>query len=157
MSSDWADASAGTPHVPTQQHQVDDLLNRCNGLPLLRQTHRPASNHRLRLQYDGRDLLDLRSCDSALRHDLVPGSGRDRSAEVLEANGLLIDERVVDSARTARVFFQDLFAQSFEKGEVAAQTNLNEMLGDFRARAKKMENILSLLETGEADFGKRVH
>ena len=40
-----ARASAGAAEVPAQHQEVDDLLNVCNRVLVLGQSHRPAADH----------------------------------------------------------------------------------------------------------------
>src|SRR5579859_8284876 len=70
VPSDRTDSRAGPTHVAPEQYQVHDFLNRRDRLPLLRQSHGPASNHRLRSHHYFRDLPNLTPRDATLLDDV---------------------------------------------------------------------------------------
>src|ERR1700722_1782310 len=121
VASYGADSGSRPAHVAAEQQQVDDLLNRRNCLPLLRQAHRPASDHLLGLHHYFGDLANLSARDSALRDDLVPRYRCDRGAKFRKARSLFINERAIDNfSRTLPFLLEHFFAQALEKCKVAA-------------------------------------
>src|SRR5712692_5257443 len=117
-------------------------------MALLGQSHGPARNHCFRAQYHVGNLSNLGARDSALLDDLLPGHCRDYASKLLKAVGLRGDESLVDYlSGPTRLFLENLLAQSLEKGEVSAQTHLDEVLGDFRARTEEMQHVLGMFET----------
>src|ERR1043165_5505202 len=60
--------------LASQQHQVDDLLDVCDCIAVLRQSHGPAEDRALRRDKDLGGLFDQILRDSTLLDDLAPGN-----------------------------------------------------------------------------------
>src|SRR5437764_15201278 len=65
-----ADASAGLANLSAKEKQVDDLLNVGDGVPVLRESHCPATDCALRLNHHLGSSVYLFTRDSALLDDV---------------------------------------------------------------------------------------
>ena len=71
-----ARARAGAADVPAEQEEIHDLLDRADGVLVLRQAHRPADDDALRLHRDLRGLADLFARQAAAQRGFRPRRAR---------------------------------------------------------------------------------
>ena len=95
--------------------------------------------------------------DAALVDQPVPRLRRERLGERLEALGVAVDERVIDSvAAAARVLVEQLLHHALQQRDVAADAHGQEHAGDRRAAAQHLQRMLRVREARQRDLGQRV-
>src|SRR5947209_20273731 len=72
VSAHRAKTCPGASDIAAQQHEVDDLLDRRHGIPMLRQSHGPATDDRLGAHGKLRCLTDLLATQAAELDDPIP-------------------------------------------------------------------------------------
>ena len=72
MSTHWTQSGSGLSDLAAQQHEVDDLLNVCNCVAMLREAHGPTKDRPLRLDKDLGCLFHLVLRYATLFDNLVP-------------------------------------------------------------------------------------
>src|SRR5262249_15618688 len=86
----------GVSNLATQQHQVDDLLDVCDGVAMLCEAHGPAEDCALRGDKDLRGLFDQFSSDATLLDDLFPRNVLQSRYELVESVGVASNEVSVE-------------------------------------------------------------
>ena len=131
------DARTRLADVAAQEQQVDDLLDVGDGVLVLREAHRPASDHAIRVEIDRGSLAHLLAGDAALAHQVVERDRVERGEEALEAFGVIADEGAVeDAAGRACLGVEHFLHDALEQRHVTVDPHLEVEVRDLPCRCR---------------------
>ena len=162
VAADGADAGSGLADVALEKQDVDHVAEGGNRVLVLGQAHGPADDRGARGQEALASGLDLFQCQSGGFDDVVPFRLFEVPQVFVDANGVVLDELMVQHGGEAGGLaplgfgFEKVFAKPLEEGLIAAGADLEEVVGQLCAH-HHAGNVLRILEPQEPGFGKRIH
>ena len=148
----------GLPDVAAQQQQVHDLLDRVDGLAMLGDAHRPGDDHALGPDVRIGQLVDL----------LEREPGREKHLVVVDVGHVLRRTRRSPLQCSARNSWsstvpgadasasEHALGHGLQQRHVAAQPDLQELVGDVGAATDDAAGGLRVLVAPEPGLGQRV-
>ena len=132
VPADGRGARARLADVAAEQQEVDDLLDRRDGLPLLGQAHRPGDDHAVGGEVLGGEVVDLvrRRAGGGEHRRLVEcrrgARGRRRGRTVCSARNVVVEH----GARRGILGIEDAPRHRLQQRHVAARADLQEPVGE---------------------------
>ena len=157
MSAHGAGSGPGFAEVALQEEQVDDLLDRVDGVGLLGDAEGPAEDGCLRRREQLGDVFDLCAFEAGGEFDLGPVEVLASVRVVGEAIGGGFDELAVDDGPGSFCFLlQKQVAEGLEQCLVSAHADLQELVAGALSVGEQAFGSLRILEPEQAGFGKRI-
>ena len=158
MPPDRRDAGAGLAEVAAHQQQVDQHPEVQPAADMLGQAHAVDRDAALRGKVDVTDILDLGARQARDLLDLVPAEGIDGGDGVVEADGVGVDEVLIQHRAGGRAFGgEHAFHQAAQHRDIAAGADLQKFLAQLRALVgQHLERTLRIDEFKAAAFAQRV-
>ena len=143
VTSDRAGTCARLADISLQQKDIHDLLDGGDGVPVLGQAHRPGHHRCLRVDEPPGQGLDLLAAQAGRLQREVPVEVADGGDVLGIPARVLFNERVVDDRpRMCGLLLQQQVAQRAEQCVVAAEPDLQEVVGDRGAVPKDSAEAL---------------
>src|SRR5947209_16645894 len=102
-------AGALAANVPTEQEEVDNLLNGGDGVWVLGQSHGPATNGALRAHRNFSRSANLFTGNATAKEDVVPARRPQIGDEQIEGGGVILDEFTVEPGTWTKFFIGQHF------------------------------------------------
>ncbi len=157
VPADRAHARAGLADHAAHQQQVGGFADGGHRVPVLGESHRPAEHRPLRGDQHLGDPLELLAIDTARLDHGVQIDCAGLLLVVVESGAVLGDEVAIEHrTRVLVVGLEEEAAQTGEERHVAAEADLDELVGDRDAVPHHAVHLLRILEPHQAGLWQRV-
>src|SRR5882724_3602275 len=137
--------TARLAELAAQHHQIDDLLDVCDRIFMLRQSHGPTEDYSFRCDKDARRIFELCLADSGLLDDIAEMGVMQCGLKFLKPRCVTFDEFMIENFAGSPLFrIQHFFHQSFEQSYVAVDTHLQEQIGELGSRTEPCPKFLRM-------------